>query len=90
MDDKGKKEYNTFNKLWPQKNNLSSIVWWLKSTITKQIKGYYINNKLDKTFWWQERFYDRIIRNKDELNKIRQYITDNPKNWEIDKNYSRF
>ena len=26
MDDKGKKEYNTFNKLWPQKNNLSSNV----------------------------------------------------------------
>ncbi len=33
-------------------------------------------------------FYDRIIRNKDELNKTRQYIIDNPMNWKNDMHYS--
>lgn len=27
---------------------------------------------------WQDNYYDRIIRNENELNKIRQYIIDNP------------
>ena len=31
------------------------------------------------------RFYEHIIRNKDELDKIRQYIIDNPLQWELDK-----
>jgi len=35
---------------------------------------------------WQLRFHDHIIRNDDELNRIRKYIEDNPKNWENDKN----
>jgi REP element-mobilizing transposase RayT len=29
---------------------------------------------------WQSRFYDRIIRNADELHRIRKYIIDNPRN----------
>ncbi|TSC52107.1 MAG: transposase [Parcubacteria group bacterium LiPW_72] len=36
--------------------------------------------------FWQSRFYDHIIRNNYELNRIRQYIIDNPSNWEKDRN----
>lgn len=32
-------------------------------------------------FSWQSRFYDRIIRNHDELNRIEYYIKNNPINW---------
>ncbi len=35
---------------------------------------------------WQLRFHDHIIRNDDELNRIRQYIADNPLNWAKDEN----
>ncbi len=35
---------------------------------------------------WQRSFYDRIIRNEIELNKIREYIFKNPINWEKDGN----
>jgi len=35
---------------------------------------------------WQSRYYDRIVRNDIELNAIRQYIKNNPKNWETDRN----
>ena len=30
---------------------------------------------------WQRGYYDRIIRNRDELNRIREYIVSNPSNW---------
>jgi REP element-mobilizing transposase RayT len=36
---------------------------------------------------WQSRFHEHIIRNKPELNKIREYIINNPLNWETDENY---
>lgn len=36
---------------------------------------------------WQRDFYDQIIRNENEWNRIHQYILDNPLNWaEDDKN----
>jgi REP element-mobilizing transposase RayT len=31
---------------------------------------------------WQRSFYDRIIRNEADLNRIRAYILDNPSQWE--------
>jgi REP element-mobilizing transposase RayT len=33
---------------------------------------------------WQRDFYDHIIRNEDELNKIREYISTNPLRWGSD------
>lgn len=34
---------------------------------------------------WQRGFYDRVIRNEDELNKIREYIATNPLRWGGDR-----
>ena len=34
---------------------------------------------------WQRNYYEHIIRNENELNIIRQYIIDNPLNWETDR-----
>ena len=39
-------------------------------------------------FAWQPRFHDRIIRNENELNRIRNYIIKNPEMWERDRNLS--
>jgi REP element-mobilizing transposase RayT len=36
---------------------------------------------------WQSRFHDRVIRNETELNRIRQYIRNNPRQWEMDEMY---
>ena len=69
------------NKFGPlQKNSLSSIINHYKGDVRK----YCNRNKYD--FMWQERFYDRVIRNEEELNRIRQYIIDNPLKWEMDRN----
>ena len=44
-----------------------------KSSVSKLI--YKSENK---DFNWQKSYYDRIIRNIDELINIQQYIIDNP------------
>jgi hypothetical protein len=36
-------------------------------------------NKLP--FGWQSRFHDHIMQDGDEFNRIRNYIIDNPANW---------
>lgn len=59
------------NKYGPQSKNLASIIRGYKAGV----KTYAVNNNLD--FAWQKRFYDRIIRNTDELNRIREYINSN-------------
>ena len=34
---------------------------------------------------WQRNYYEHIIRNEHELNKIREYIQNNPLNWDSDR-----
>ncbi|MBL7074123.1 transposase [candidate division KSB1 bacterium] len=34
---------------------------------------------------WQRNYYEHIIRNEDDLNKIRRYIINNPIKWESDR-----
>ena len=34
-------------------------------------------------FQWQRDYFERIIRNKNELNHIRKYIINNPLKWKI-------
>ncbi|HYV91811.1 MAG TPA: hypothetical protein VE978_08510 [Chitinophagales bacterium] len=38
---------------------------------------------------WQRNFYEHIIRNEESLNDIREYIIDNPRNWETDSENNR-
>ena len=57
-------------------HTLGNIVGSYKSAVTKKIHEAGI-----KDFRWQERFYDRIIRNEDEYRQIERYIMDNPRKW---------
>lgn len=34
---------------------------------------------------WQRNYYEHVVRNDDDLLKIRQYIINNPVNWEKDE-----
>ena len=36
---------------------------------------------------WQRNYYEHIVRNENELNRIRRYIYDNPLKWDLDKDY---
>ena len=69
------------------KLSLSDIVYCIKSlTSNKYIDG--VKNKHWKPFdkhLWQRSFYDHIVRTDESLNKIRDYIINNPKTWNKDK-----
>ena len=66
----------------PTKNTISVAIRFLKRQTTILAK------QINPDFAWQSRFYDRIIRNEDELYRIERYIVDNPLNWEKDRNNS--
>jgi len=66
----------------PGKNTISSMIGFFKSSVTK----YCNENKLP--FGWQSRFHDHIIGDSDEFHRIRNYIMNNPVNWEADKFFS--
>jgi len=61
------------------KNTVSSIIGSYKSAVTKHA------NRLGFAFEWQERFYDHIIRNDGEYQRITEYIITNPLKWGNDK-----
>ncbi|HHT9108722.1 MAG TPA: transposase [Candidatus Wunengus sp. YC64] len=63
--------------------SLSEIIRGFKTFSARRINEY--QNTRGKAFW-QSRFYDHIIRNREELNRIRQYIIENPLKWELEKN----
>ena len=63
------------------KNTVSSIIGSYKSAVTKHAR------RLGYNFYWQPRFYDHIIRNDKEYHKIKNYIINNPNNWNNDKFY---
>ena len=61
------------------KNSVSSIIGSYKSAVTKHA------NRLGFEFHWQTRFHDHIIRDDKSFQKITDYITNNPANWQEDK-----
>ena len=67
-----------------QKRNhqkLPVIIGSFKSGVTRTL------NEMSQIpfFSWQKSYYDRIIKNKRELDKIREYIKNNPVNWRNDR-----
>ncbi len=65
---------------WTSKT-IWSIIRWFKIGVTKYTREYTNIFQI-----WQPNYYDRIIRNENELDNIRKYIIENPLKWEIDKN----
>ncbi|MCA9901228.1 MAG: transposase [Ardenticatenaceae bacterium] len=63
----------------PKAGSLSAMVRSYKSAVS------YWCTQSGVDFGWQPRFYDRIIRNERELKAIRNYILENPANWDKDR-----
>lgn len=64
--------------------SLAAIIGSYKSAVTRHI------NQTMKTPThprWQRNYYDHIIRDEDELNRIREYILYNPFRWAEDENH---
>jgi putative transposase len=65
----------------PKKGTLSVIIRTYKAAVTTECRHNHIYD-----FKWQQRFYDRIIRNEKELHNIRDYIAANDLEWSLDSN----
>jgi REP element-mobilizing transposase RayT len=73
-----------FSVTGPSPKSLSSFVAGYKSAVTKKINK--MRGAPGKPVWMRN-FHDRVIRNEQELQAIREYIRNNPTKWELDKNY---
>lgn len=73
--------------------NFSPLRYGTSKTIGSIVRGF----KIGVTKWfrqntdiftvWQRNYYEHIIRNHDELIRIRQYIINNPIKWANDRNF---
>ena len=73
---------------------LGDIIDAFKSITTNEyIKG--VDNKSWPQFYklfWQRNYYEHVVRDEKDLNRIRDYIQSNPANWDKDEgnpNYER-
>jgi REP element-mobilizing transposase RayT len=60
--------------------SLSELIGAFKTTSSKLIHR---TGLLE--FQWQKSFYDHIIRNEQDLTRVREYIVNNPLKWEEDE-----
>jgi len=65
-------------------DNLSRIIRWYKGRVSFE------SRKIHLDFTWQSRFHDHIIRNDESLQRIRDYISNNPIRWRGDKFYNEY
>jgi REP element-mobilizing transposase RayT len=69
---------------------VGTIIQWFKTmSLNEYIRNVKNNNwpKFDIRFW-QRNFYEHVIRYESDLARIREYIINNPANWEKDEYYS--
>jgi REP element-mobilizing transposase RayT len=59
--------------------SLGAIIGQIKSVCTKRIRS-----KGFRDFGWQAGYYDHIIRDNEDLDRIREYICGNPYKWDED------
>jgi len=66
--------------LFPRNHEyLCRVMQQYKAAVTRQV------NKIEEcVFSWQRSFWDRYVRDEDELERARHYIWSNPKNWSQD------
>jgi REP element-mobilizing transposase RayT len=66
----------------PKPQSIGALMAGFKSAVTTRI------NRLRRTPGvniWQNNYWEHIIRDENECNRIRQYIIENPRNWDNDK-----
>ena len=68
----------------PKPKSIGSFIGGFKPIVTKRI-----NELRDSrgTPVWQRNYYEHVIRDEDDMNRICQYILDNPARWDEDENH---
>jgi putative transposase len=58
---------------------LGEIVRTYKTVSTREIRRI-----VNPGFAWQRNYYEHVVREEESLNRIRQYVADNPARWAFD------
>jgi REP element-mobilizing transposase RayT len=62
---------------------IGAIIRGYKSSVTKQLNNLGLSNKNEPL--WQRNYYEHIIRDEEDYQRITQYIKNNPAKWGIKK-----
>ena len=72
--------------IWLKEENHGRQTLWSVISAFKVISGSAVRKVLaQEKNLWQRSFYEHIIRDESDLLRIRQYISDNPCQWHIDR-----
>jgi REP element-mobilizing transposase RayT len=74
---------NRHSLISPHRDTLAVIVRTSKAAVTT-----FCRKEGHPDFQWQRNYYERVIRDAAELNRVRQYISDNPVNWNQDEHHA--
>ena len=75
---------NNMNSFHSPSKTLGSIVRGFKIGVTN-----WIRKNTDNYHVWQRNYYEHIIRDEDDLDRIRKYIRHNPGNWNNDRLFKK-
>jgi REP-associated tyrosine transposase len=70
---------NATNLATPQAGSLSAIVRSFKAGVTRRCHELGMERVI-----WQSRFHDHLLRGDKVISAVREYIRNNPANWETD------
>ena len=62
--------------------SLSDLVQRFKSWTTRQYFDMRPSSLVGRL--WQRNYFEHVIRNDGDLDRVREYIRNNPKNWDTD------
>jgi len=65
----------------PSKHSLGAFIAGFKAATTKRINNV---RSTPEARIWQRNYYEHVIRDEESLNRIREYILNNPSQWDLD------
>jgi REP element-mobilizing transposase RayT len=71
-------QQNEYQKIIPK--SVGSIIRSYKAAVTRWCRITNVEN-----FRWQRNYFEHIVRNDEDLYRIKEYIVNNPLKWEIDE-----
>jgi putative transposase len=79
-DDRARASQQLAPTMSPRAGSLGTILGQFKAAVTKRV----VTLADGPNVVWQRNYYEHVIRDDADLNRIRKYITDNPANWPED------
>jgi REP element-mobilizing transposase RayT len=67
-----------------KEQSLSDLIGKFKSILWTKVKHELNWNGEPSATIWQKSFYDHVIRDEEDLKRIREYIQNNPLKWQLD------